>query len=59
MEQNVYVVSPSAPLDEVAAEMARKKYGSAVVMQNEHVVGIFTAVDALTALAELLHTRLA
>jgi uncharacterized protein YjaG (DUF416 family) len=28
-------------------------------MQNQKVVGIFTVVDALTALAELLHTRLA
>ncbi len=59
MEQNVYAVFPSAPLDQVAAEMASKKYGSAVVMQNLKVVGIFTVVDALTALSELLHTRLA
>lgn len=59
MEQNVYVVAPNTPLDEVAAEMASKKYGSAVVMQNLHVVGIFTSVDAMNALSELLHTRLA
>lgn len=59
MEQNVYVVEPGAPLDRVAAEMASKKYGSAVVMQNQHVVGIFTTIDALNALSELLLTRLA
>jgi acetoin utilization protein AcuB len=59
MEQNVYVVPPSASLDQVAAEMASKKYGSAVVMQNLNVVGIFTAVDAMSALSELLQTRLA
>lgn len=59
MTQEVYVVPPSAPLDQVAAEMASKKYGSAVVMQNQKVVGIFTMVDALSALSELLHTRLA
>lgn len=59
MSQEVYAVSPESTLDEVAAEMASKKYGSAVVMQNQKVVGIFTVVDALTALAELLHTRLA
>jgi len=59
MAQDVYVVSPEAPLDEVAAEMASKKYGSAVVMQNQKVVGIFTVVDALSALSELLQTRLA
>ena len=59
MSQEVYTVSPDAPLDEVAREMAAKKYGSAVVMQNDKVVGVFTAVDGLDALAELLHTRLA
>ena len=38
-----------APIDEVVTEMASKKYGSAVVMQNRKVVGIFTTVDALQA----------
>lgn len=59
MSQEVYVVSPDAPLDEVAGDMADKKFGSAVIMQNGKVVGIFTVVDALQALRELLHTRLA
>jgi uncharacterized protein YjaG (DUF416 family) len=30
-----------------------------VIMQNQRVVGIFTTVDACTALAKLLRTRLA
>jgi uncharacterized protein YjaG (DUF416 family) len=38
--------------------MAEMKYGSAVVMQNKHVVGVFTTVDACRALSELLSTRL-
>lgn len=59
MSQEVYTVSPDAPLDEVVGEMAEKKYGSAVVMQNGKVVGIFTTVDVCTAFAELLHGRLA
>lgn len=59
MAQDIYEVEPSASLDEVASTMAAKKYGSAVVTQNGKVVGIFTAVDALQALAELLTTRLA
>ena len=59
MSAHVYSVSPDAPLDEVASEMAARKYGSAVVMQNEKVVGIFTTVDACRALSELLQTRLA
>jgi acetoin utilization protein AcuB len=59
MTANPYTVSPSARLDEVAAEMAERKIGSAVVLQNGKVVGIFTAIDALRALTELLHGRLA
>lgn len=59
MLTQVYSVSPDTPLDEVVSEMAGKKYGSAVVIQNGKVVGIFTTVDACRALAELLKTRLA
>ena len=58
MTPSPYTVSPDAPLDEVVQEMARKKYGSAVVVDNRKVVGVFTATDALGAFAELLHTRL-
>lgn len=58
MNQEIYTVTPDAPLDEVVSEMAAHKYGSAVVMQNSKVVGIFTAVDVCTTLAELLHGRL-
>ena len=59
MSTVVYSVKPDAPLDEVVATMGEHKYGSAVVMQNEKVVGIFTTVDVCRALAELLTTRLA
>ncbi len=58
MSNEVYTVSPDAPLDEVVQEMAEKKYGSAVVVSNHKVVGIFTTVDVCTALADLLHSRL-
>ncbi|MBL8604340.1 MAG: CBS domain-containing protein [Myxococcales bacterium] len=58
MVTNVYSVSPEAQLDEVVGELALHKYGSAVVMQNDKVVGIFTTVDACKALANLLQTRL-
>ena len=54
----VYAVTPETSLDEVAATMSEKKYGSAVVMQNGKVVGIFTTVDVCRALAELLHSPL-
>ena len=59
MLESVYAVTPDAPLDEVVREMAEHKYGCAVVMQNEHVVGVLTTVDVCRALAELLHGRLA
>ena len=59
MTQDVYSVEPDAPLDEVCADMAERKLGSTVVMQNGHVVGMFTTVDACRALVELLRGRLA
>ena len=59
MSTGVYTVSPDSPIDEVVSEMAAKKYGSAVVLQNNRVVGIFTNVDVCTAFSELLHSRLA
>ena len=58
MSSEVYTISPDAPLDEVVREMAAKKYGSAVIMQNHHVVGIFTTVDVCDAFADLLQSRL-
>jgi acetoin utilization protein AcuB len=58
MNEELYSVSPETPLDEVVATMAEKKYGSAIVVQNKHVVGVFTTVDACRALSELLTTRL-
>ncbi|MCB0350001.1 MAG: CBS domain-containing protein [Bdellovibrionales bacterium] len=53
-----YIVSPQAPLDEVCAEMASHKYGSVLVEDNHKLVGIFTWVDGLVAMSELLGTRL-
>jgi acetoin utilization protein AcuB len=50
----LYTVSPEAPLDEVAQSMAEKRIGSAVVVQNGKVVGIFTTTDALEALSQVL-----
>ena len=54
MSTGVYAVAPDAPLDQVVSEMAAKKYGSAVVVQNNRVVGIFTNVDLCTAFVDLL-----
>lgn len=53
-----YCTSPGAPLNEVVSEMAEKKYGCALVVDNSKLVGIFTETDAYKALSELLETRL-
>ena len=57
MVPDVYVISEDDPLDKVAAEMARLKLGSAVVLKGDDVVGVFTAVDGLRALADLLRSQ--
>jgi len=58
MTPTVYSVSPDAPLDEVAKEMAEHKYGCAIVLDHNNVVGVFTTIDGMSALHELLTTRL-
>jgi CBS domain-containing protein len=55
---NAFVVSPSAHLDEVLDQMAEKKYGCVVVADHDHLVGIFTWIDALMASSDLMRTRL-
>ena len=52
MTIDVYSVAPTVPLTTVAAEMAARRYGSTVVMERERVIGIFTTVDAMRALAQ-------
>lgn len=52
-----YTVDPDIPIGQVATTMASKHYGSAIVMQNGKLVGIFTTVDACRALAEIVAMR--
>ena len=54
MSQIPWTVSPETPVGEVARTMADKKLGSAVVMENKQVVGVFTTTDGMRALAEVL-----
>jgi acetoin utilization protein AcuB len=50
-----YTVRPDRRLDQVVMEMAEHKYGCAIIQQeNGKVVGIFTAVDALRVLGEVM-----
>jgi len=48
------VVAPGASLAAIASDMADRRLGSAVVMDKERVVGVFTVTDACRALARLL-----
>jgi acetoin utilization protein AcuB len=53
MTESVYSVPPETPLEEVAATMAANKYGAALVTgERGRVLGVFTTVDALHALAD-------
>jgi acetoin utilization protein AcuB len=54
MSQDVYAVGPRTPLRDVVDEMSERKLGSAIVMEDERVVGVFTTIDALDTLSELL-----
>jgi acetoin utilization protein AcuB len=49
-----YVVEPDTLLREVAGTMAERHIGSAIVMQGEKLLGIFTTVDACRALVSVL-----
>jgi len=54
MSEEVLSVPPDAPLDEVLGQMEAKNCGSAVVVSDTGVEGIFTTHDALRALGDLL-----
>ena len=52
MVPDPYEVTPEAPLAEVVATLLERRIGSAIVIDEGRVVGVFTTVDALRALAE-------
>jgi acetoin utilization protein AcuB len=51
MTADPYCVGPDKPIGDLAAEMADQKYGAAIVMEGNRVVGLFTTIDALRALS--------
>ncbi len=55
MVEDVYGVSADDPVDVIVEMMSSRKYGSAVVLNHRgHVEGMFTTVDALQVLADVL-----
>lgn len=54
MTPDPFTVRPESPLSYVASQMAERKIGSALVVDGDgRLLGIFTANDALEALATL------
>ena len=55
MSEDVYTADPDEPVDVVVEEMAVRKYGSTVVVKRgPGVEGIFTTVDGMQVLADVL-----
>lgn len=54
MSEHVYVVAPDDAVADVVERMADQKIGSVVVMDHGRVEGIFTSIDALQVLANVL-----
>ncbi len=54
MTPKPFTVSPATSLRVAALEMWRQHCGSAVVLDDERVVGVFTVTDALRALSDVL-----
>lgn len=57
MSQEVFAVGPDTSVAYVTAEMAAHKYGCAVVVDHGQVIGVFTTVDALRLLADVIGER--
>jgi CBS domain-containing protein len=51
MTADVFTVTPGSPVAAVAAAMVKGRFGSAVVMEGQDLVGILTERDVLRAAA--------
>jgi CBS domain-containing protein len=50
-----YIVQKGAPLAQVVSEMRAQKYGAAIVVDDiGQVCGVFTTIDALSVLSDLV-----
>lgn len=54
MAEELYTVSPDAPVSEVVSLMAQKKLGSILVVQGKQIIGLLTTVDVCRAFSELI-----
>jgi acetoin utilization protein AcuB len=53
MHKDPYVCGPTTPISEAALQMESHRYGCAIVLEDDVLVGIFTTIDALRALRQL------
>ena len=54
MTRDPYTIEPDEPVDRVAREMVRRRIGTALVSHGPQLMGLFTATDALLAIAALV-----
>ena len=55
--EEAYVVDLSAPLDHVLQQMAEQRLGTALVVKDDRLAGIFTLTDACRCFAESLRQQ--
>jgi len=51
---DVVTATPETPIGEAIEAMIDRKVGSVIVSEGDHVLGVFTTIDALRALHDLL-----
>jgi acetoin utilization protein AcuB len=56
MVTDVFTVGPHESIAEVVRTMVARKLGSAVIVEDDVVVGVFTTIDALRAFLDRLHS---
>lgn len=54
MSAEPHVVGPDTPLKDVVDYLVDHGYGSAIVTEGKEVVGVFTAIDAMRCLRDVL-----
>lgn len=57
MSEDLFKMPADTPVVEVVEKMAQRKLGSAIIVDQEKVVGIFTLIDALQLLVKMLRSR--
>lgn len=59
MTEQPYVCGPTTPISEVALQMETHRWGCAIVVEGDEILGVFTTTDALRALRALATGKVA